>query len=102
MLVREDLLTIAKRNVERGRELVDSQRVVVCNLKTAGLETKPNEDVLNMFERQLAKFEDDHARLLSRSGPYPLKFKDRPWALGIGNDVVSGPTRSAGSRGRTE
>jgi hypothetical protein len=63
MLVRADLLTIAKRNVERGRQLVDRQRVVVHNRELAGLETKPNEDVLRLFERLLAKFEGDFARL---------------------------------------
>jgi hypothetical protein len=64
MLVREDLLSIAKRNVEQGRQFVDRQRRVVNNLKLAGLDTKPNEDTLHLFERLLVKFEGEHARLL--------------------------------------
>lgn len=66
MLPRGDLLELAKRHVEEGRHRVDRQRLVVHNLELAGLETKRNKDVLGLFERQLAKFEDDHARL-SRS-----------------------------------
>ena len=63
MLPREDLLTLAKRHVEQGRQRVDRQREVVHNLKSAGLETKVNEDVLHLFERLLAKAEGDHARV---------------------------------------
>jgi hypothetical protein len=37
MLLREDLLTNAKQSVERGREIVDRQRVVVHNMERAGL-----------------------------------------------------------------
>jgi ribulose bisphosphate carboxylase small subunit len=63
MLLREDLLTNAKQSVERGREIVDRQRVVVHNMERAGLDTEPNKDVLRTFERLLAKFEDEYARL---------------------------------------
>jgi hypothetical protein len=69
MLTREDLVTIARQSVERGREIVDRQREVVHNLERAGLDTEPNKDVLRTFERLLAKFEDNHARL-SRSGAF--------------------------------
>jgi hypothetical protein len=63
MLLREDLLAIGKRNVERGQELVYRQRAVVRARRQAGLETEANEDVLRLFERLLGKFEDDLARL---------------------------------------
>jgi tellurite resistance protein len=63
MLLREDLLAIGKRNVERGQELVYRQRAVVRARRQAGLETEINEDVLRLFERLLDKFEDDFARL---------------------------------------
>jgi tellurite resistance protein len=65
MLLREDLLAIGKRNVERGQELVYRQRAVVRARQQAGLETEVNEDVLRLFERLLDKFEDDLARLSS-------------------------------------
>jgi hypothetical protein len=63
MLLREDLLKVAKRNVERSRELVYRQRAVVRNLQEAGLETTINEGVLGMFERSLAKCESELDRL---------------------------------------
>ena len=72
MLGREDLLAIAKRHVEEGRQRVLRQRDVVHNLQVAGLETKVNEDVLRVFERLLAKSEEDHARLL-RDRANPLR-----------------------------
>jgi hypothetical protein len=63
MLLREDLLAIGKRNVERAQELVYRQRAVVRGRRQAGLETDVTEDVLRLFERLLGKFEDDLARL---------------------------------------
>jgi hypothetical protein len=72
MLLHEDLLTLAKQHVEQGRQRVVRQREVVHNLQVAGLETKVNEDVLRLFERLLAKSEDDHARL-SRDKANPLR-----------------------------
>jgi hypothetical protein len=68
MLLREDLLAIGKRNVERGQELVYRQRAVVRARQKAGLETEVNEEVLRLFERSLAKFEADLARLTSSMG----------------------------------
>jgi hypothetical protein len=71
MLLREDLLAIGKRNVERGQELVYRQRAVIRARQQAGLETEVNEDVLRLFERSLAKFAADLARLSlgSKAGP---------------------------------
>ena len=66
MLLREDLLTIAKRNVEQGRQLVERQRLVVHRRQLAGLDVTLSEDVFNMFERSLAKCEDELARQSSR------------------------------------
>jgi hypothetical protein len=66
MLLSEDLLAIGKRNVERAQELVYRQRAVVRSRRQAGLETEVNQDVLRLFERLLAKFEADLARLRSR------------------------------------
>ena len=43
---------------------IDRQREVVNNLKLAGLETKINEDVLRLFERQQAKFQDHYDGLM--------------------------------------
>lgn len=63
MLLHEDLLALAKQQVEQTHQLVFRQREVIRNLQAAGLETKVNEDVLRMFERLLAKSEDNHARL---------------------------------------
>jgi hypothetical protein len=63
MLLHEDLLAIARRNVARARQLVESQRAVVHRREIAGLGTELSEEVLRMFERSLAKFEDDLARL---------------------------------------
>jgi hypothetical protein len=64
MLPREYLITLAKRHVEHGRQRIDRQREVVNNLKLAGLETKINEDVLRLFERQQAKFQDHYDGLM--------------------------------------
>ena len=63
MLLRDDLLTVATRNVEQSRDQVNRQRSVVRNMQAAGLETQINEDVLRMFERSLAKCEAALARL---------------------------------------
>ena len=71
MLLHDDLLAIARRNVERGRQLVDSQRGVVHRREVAGLDTELSEEVLRMFERSLAKFEADLARLSPRSEAAP-------------------------------
>ena len=71
MLLHEDLLTIAKRNVEQASELVYRQRAVVRNLKQAGLDTQINEDVLRMFERSLGKCQSELDRL-STKGPVAI------------------------------
>jgi hypothetical protein len=72
MLPREDLVMLAKQHVEQNRQRVDRQREVVNNLRTAGIETKVNEDVLGLFRRLLAKSEDYHAQL-SRDKANPLR-----------------------------
>jgi hypothetical protein len=71
MLLREDLLAIGKRNVERGQELVYRQRAVVRARRQAGLETEVNKGVLRLFERLLGKFEADLARLSPNSKVVP-------------------------------
>ena len=68
MLPREYLISLAKRHIDHGRQRIDRQREVVNNLTRAGLETKINEDVLRLFERQQAKFQDHYDRLM-QSGP---------------------------------
>ena len=70
-MLSKDLLAIGKRNVERAQELVYRQRAVVRNRRQAGLETDINEDVLRLFERSLAKFEADLARLSGSSKAAP-------------------------------
>jgi hypothetical protein len=66
MLLRDDLLVLAKQHVEQGRERVERQREVVNNVKLAGRDSKTSQDVLGLFERLQSKFEGDYARLSRR------------------------------------
>jgi hypothetical protein len=66
MVTRDDLLNLAERHVEQGRQRIDRQRKVVENLKVARQDVKTAEEVLALFERLQVKFEEDHGRLLQR------------------------------------
>jgi|SRR3954469_17765143 hypothetical protein len=86
MLLRDDLLGIAKKHVEQGRERVDRQRKVVKNLNLNGLDTGFSEDVLRMFERLQSKFEEDHARLSRKDA-----WRFPPQGLRLFSDWQIGP-----------
>lgn len=60
----DELLNLAERHAEQGRQRIDRQRKVVENLKLAGRDAKIAEDALAMFERLQVKLEEDHARLV--------------------------------------
>lgn len=66
-MVDESKVAQATRHVLTGRRIVQSQRSVVANLKEAGLDTALAESLLDQFERVLATFEEDLARIQENS-----------------------------------
>jgi len=54
----------ATRHVLRGREIVDRQRILIARLRLRSRDADAAEDLLACFERSLAIFEDDLARLV--------------------------------------
>jgi hypothetical protein len=62
-----DRISLAERHVKRGREIVARQRELIAQLRAHRCDTAFAEDLLQCFERSLAIFEDDLARLSNRS-----------------------------------
>jgi hypothetical protein len=61
----EDVKAIAERHVKEGQRVVARQRALIIKKKALGQDTATAEDLLDIFERTLAQFEDD-LRVLSK------------------------------------
>lgn len=60
---RHDKLQTAIRHVERAREIVAKQRVLIAAIRSRGRDAEFAEDLLQRFERSLGIFEADLAEL---------------------------------------
>jgi hypothetical protein len=56
-------LTLARAHVEKGREIVARQRVLIGRIRALRADPTQAEDLLAQFERTLKVFEDDLAHL---------------------------------------
>jgi hypothetical protein len=64
----EDLKSIAERHVKEGQRVVARQRELIARMKALGQDTATAQELLDIFERTLAQFEDD-LRVISGTDP---------------------------------
>jgi hypothetical protein len=75
----EDLKAIAERHVKEGQRVVGRQRELIAKKKALGQDTAASEDLLDIFERTLARFEEDLQVILKRRwGPPQLAASSFP------------------------
>jgi|AmaraimetFIIA100_FD_contig_31_58404056_length_942_multi_6_in_0_out_0_2 hypothetical protein len=63
----EPRLDKAKRRVLEARRIVERQKNLIERNKQLGLDSTESQTLLRTFERSLATFEDDLARVIART-----------------------------------
>jgi hypothetical protein len=58
-VITETKLAMASRHVADGRRVLERQRALITSQRKAGLDTSASEELLDLFERTQAIFEDD-------------------------------------------
>jgi hypothetical protein len=60
-------IRLAQGHVTGGRRIVARQRQLIAQIRACGGDSEKAEDLLSMFERSLATFEDDLAEIVKKN-----------------------------------
>lgn len=69
MLSREGQVALARRHVDKGRDIISRQHRLIERKRAKGFDTVISQELLLLFETTQAIFEGDLDRLLQRTRP---------------------------------